>query len=234
MKASLTDTYLRNLKPPARRLEVTDESFRARGALVFRVTPKGFKSFAYRYRNLAGMSRRFTVGPYPAVSLAKARQGAYELAAKVALGEDPMEEKLSARGAARESLTFEKLAALYLRDHAGRHKSKKSQHEDKRIIYRDLLPTWRRRDIRSISRGNVVELLDAIVSRGAPVMANRVYSLVSKMFVFAMQKAYLPEGHPSPCMSVKPPGGQRRAGSGSWPRKRYGNSGRCWRGRRSP
>ena len=39
-------------------------------------------------------------------------------------------------------------------------------------IEREILPAWGKRPITSISRRDVIELLDAIVDRGVPVTAN--------------------------------------------------------------
>lgn len=55
----------------------------------------------------------------------------------------------------------------------------------------DLLPAWRDRKISKIGRRDIIAVLDAIVARGAPVQANRVQSLVSKMLNFAVGRGLL-------------------------------------------
>jgi integrase len=51
-----------------------------------------------------------------------------------------------------------------------------------------LLPCWRARDIRSITRRDVVALLDSIVDDGKPVLANRVLAALRAMFNWAIRR----------------------------------------------
>jgi hypothetical protein len=88
----LTDAYLQTCKPPAEgRLEVADT--RCVG-LTFRVTKTGGKSWCYRFRDpRSGKTTRIGIGPYPAVSLAKARERGKELQGIVAGGQNPVTAK---------------------------------------------------------------------------------------------------------------------------------------------
>jgi integrase len=49
-----------------------------------------------------------------------------------------------------------------------------------------VLPKWGKRDFRNIRRADVIELIESIVSAGKHVAANRVHSLISKVFNFAV------------------------------------------------
>jgi hypothetical protein len=49
-----------------------------------------------------------------------------------------------------------------------------------------VLPKWRGRHYDEITRADVIELLDGLVNAGAPVPANRVQSLISGMYNFAI------------------------------------------------
>ncbi|MGO9999879.1 MAG: hypothetical protein ACLPKW_19345, partial [Acetobacteraceae bacterium] len=46
-----------------------------------------------------------------------------------------------------------------------------------RILLKDALPYWQDRDARTITSREIIERLDAIVARGAPVMANRTAAI---------------------------------------------------------
>src|SRR5438552_3780833 len=86
MKANLTDRYIRTRKPPATgRLVVTDTE--AKG-LALRVTTNGEKSWLIRYRPKGQAQKYETPGPYPAVSLAKARERARAILASAKSGVD--------------------------------------------------------------------------------------------------------------------------------------------------
>ncbi len=103
--------------------------------------------------------------------------------AGVALGENPSEAK---RRAKREApgRTFEALANRYLTEYARR--KKKSAEHDERNLNLHVLPKWKDRDYTTLRRADVIELIEGILSDGKPVLANRVQSLVSVVFSFAV------------------------------------------------
>jgi len=71
----LTDPLVRAAKASSDELwEIVDAGFNAPGQMVLRVSPKGLKTFTFRYYNSAGLQKRYTIGHYPHLSLAKARE----------------------------------------------------------------------------------------------------------------------------------------------------------------
>lgn len=60
---------------------------------------------------------------------------------------------------------------------------------------------------RDIKRKQLIDLLDGIVERGAPVTANRVHALLSQLFTWAAAKDLIPA---SPMAGVERPGGEER------------------------
>src|SRR5262249_57620047 len=100
--------------------------------------------------------------------------------ARVAAGGNPVEEKRAARreGGTR---TFGALAARYLGEHAQRHK--RSHERDARNLELHVLPHWRSRAASAIKRGDVIELVEGLISDGKPTLANRIQSLVSSVFL---------------------------------------------------
>ena len=74
-----------------------------------------------------------------------------------------------------------------------------------------MLPEWKGRDARTITPAEVVDLLDGVVDRGAPVMANRVAALLSQLFRFGIHRHVLIA---SPVQLLYRPGGKEK------PRKR--------------
>ena len=147
--------------------------------LVFRVRPRGGKSWAYRYR-INGRLRRLTLGAYPALRLADARTAARTARKAVSLGRDPAAEKREAR----EADTFGELASRYIDQWA--KPRKKTWKEDQRKLNRHVLPQWRHVPASGITRRDARELLER-VAEGAPVGVNRVRSLLSKIFNFGIQ-----------------------------------------------
>ena len=193
MRQILTDALCRTKPPRIGRLEIAD--LRQAG-LVLRITSNGARSFAYRFRHPhSRKTLRATIGPYPATTLEAARKRAKDMAAQVADGTNPIELRSAEREAA-PARTFEALAARYLKEHAERHKRPRSAEEDRRNLAVHVLPKWSKRDFRTIRRADVIELIEAIVSAGKHAAGNRVHSLISKIFSFAID-ADLLEANPA-------------------------------------
>lgn len=83
-RPAFTDRYLASLKPTDRLYDVVDPS---RKGLLLRVTPKGVKTFYFRYqRNLQPV--RLMIGRYPATTLKVAYETHGELVKRLNRGED--------------------------------------------------------------------------------------------------------------------------------------------------
>jgi integrase len=186
MAQGLTDIYIRNLKAPATgRLELTDP---ACPGLCLRVTAGGVKSFAFRFR-VNGHAERLTLGKYPNLSLQNVRRRVAQLRRDILAGENPSTIKRQA-----PARTFAILAERYLEEHSRRHK--RSAGADTRNLRLHVLPKWGRRDYTTITRADVIELIERIIAAGKPVLANRVQALVSSIFTFALDAALI-TAHPA-------------------------------------
>jgi integrase len=189
----LTDALCRTKPPRAGRLEIAD--LRQAG-LVLRITSNGARSFAYRFRHPhSRKTLRATIGPYPATTLEAARKRAKDMAAQVADGTNPIDARNAEREAA-PARTFQALADRYLKEHAERHKRPRSAEEDRRNLTVHVLPKWAKRDFRAIRRADVIEVIESIVSSGKHAAGNRVHSVISKIFSFAID-ADLLEANPA-------------------------------------
>ena len=114
----------------------------------------------------------------------------------MAKGGDPAAYKQSVRSAP----TVADIATQYLDLYAKVHK--RSWWQDARLLATDVLPQWGQRKAYDIRRGDVLALLDQIVERGAPIMANRALALVRKIFNWAISRELLDH---NPCFQVKAP-----------------------------
>jgi len=181
MPSPLTDAMVRSAKPAAKIRTLRDGHPKS-GGLELRVFPSGQKSWAIRYR-IGRRQRRLTLGDANILPLG-GKNGARELARQamkqVSNGGDPAEAKREHRDAD----TVKQFAEIYMERHAKR--KKKSWRNDQAILDADVLPIWRHRLLKDIARRDVRELLNAIVDRGAPIHANRVRALLSKLFKFAI------------------------------------------------
>jgi integrase len=152
--------------------------------LVLRITPRGVKSWAFRFRDKStGRPGRATIGQYPDIGLTKARTTADAMRRDVANGINPAERKQQDRAGAGAK-SFGALAKRYLAEYAER--KKRSHPADERNLRKHVLPRWQKRPYASIKRGDVIELVEGLITAGMPTLANRVQSLVSTVFTFAL------------------------------------------------
>ncbi len=186
MQKKLTDLFVERVKSPeSGRAEYFDASF---PGLALRVTDKGAKSFSVFYR-LNGRLRRFTIGSYPQIKPADARREAQAALDRVRIGTDPSEEKRVRRAQRTpEAETFGAVLEDYLERHVRPNTRESTYIEKKRALEHDALPTWRKRPIGSITRRDVIDLIDEIIARGARIQANRTLAGLKTLFKWSIQK----------------------------------------------
>lgn len=191
-----TDAGVRALKAEAERYIAW-----ADGAPGFglRVSPKGRKSWIYMYR-FDGRSRMMTLGVFPAVGLADARIAYGNAVKALEGGTDPGADVVAENKADREAMTVADLIDLYVAKWA--KPRKRSWAEDERMLLHDVKPTLGNRKAKSIARKDMLDLLDKIVDRGAPIQANRVLAVTRRMFNFAIERDIVES---SPCYRVRAP-----------------------------
>src|SRR5262249_33624844 len=166
MSRVLTVRTIETIKPGPARQEIPDRHL---PGLYLIVQSTGIRSWAVRYRN-SGRSRKHTLGRYPALDLKAARELASKALRAVAEGRDPGREKVQARTLQPD--TVEAIARLFVERHCLRNNRPRTAFEVQRLLKRHVLPRWRSRLLRDISRRDVLDLLDRVVDTGAPVVAN--------------------------------------------------------------
>jgi integrase len=174
-KRALSDLTVKRAKPPTNgQVDIFDAGY---PGFALRVSYGGGKSWVYFYR-IGGRLRRRSLGTYPAVTLAEARQLWRDAKHQVSLGRDPGWQRAS-------DLNFESVAREWLkRDQA----DKRSLKEVTRIVEKELIPQWGQRSIRDIRRHDILVLSDRIADRGATTMARRVMAYVHRLFRWAKSR----------------------------------------------
>lgn len=218
---AFNDRSLRALKPHGEsRVDYMDTSPGMRGFGIM-VRPSGTTTFFVRYR-VERAERRVTLGDFPTLPLATARELARDVLGRVAVGADP---QAGDQQQPAEAMAFGDLAASYLEPHAKRRLRPRSFAEEERVIQHDLLPCWAM-PASAIRRRDVAQLLQAIVARGANVQANRTRAVLSRIFSYAVELEILEY---NPVVGVRRPRPRNDPASVSSPRTRsacYGPSGR--------
>ena len=179
MKKALTTLGVSREKPPKKgQKEIFDKGY---PGLCLRVSYGGQKSWSYFFR-LNGNLHRMGLGQYPSTSLSEARDAWREARDTVAKGQDPRRKKEASTG----DVTAE------VRKWLDRELSKKkSFRQVERLMEREVIAAWGERPIKSITRGDVRDLIDGIVDRDAVVMARVVHGYVFQFFKWCVGRGDL-------------------------------------------
>jgi integrase len=194
MAKRLTDLACARARPvPGKRLELYDGAGGVPG-LALRITERGIKSWSVYYR-VGGRLRRLTLGRYPDLSLVEARRRARQALEQADRGFDPAGR---AEGRRRRD-RFAEVAADYLELHCRRNR-----HRAIPVTMRFLRPAlaaWGPRPIQSITKRDVLDLVDGIAGR-APTMANRTQALLKRLFAWAVEREIIAA---NPLAGLRPP-----------------------------
>jgi hypothetical protein len=149
----LTDREIRNAKPSDKSYKMFDG-----GGLYLEVDPSGGKWWRFKYR--IPREKRISLGVYPAVSLADARELRDEKRRLVAKGIDPSEQRKAIKSARadRAENTFEVIATEWL----GKFIDPMSTSHSKRVHARftnGVFPTIGSRPIAEITRAELINAL---------------------------------------------------------------------------
>ena len=131
-----------------------------------KVTPKGRKVFIVLYRTGGAGSklRKYTIGPYGRVTLHQARVAAQKVFAAKVDGRDPAAEKREGKRRAVADL-IEDLLETFITQRLSQNRSAA---ETSRLLRREVGKPWAGRSVHAISKRDIVEVVSAIVQRGAP------------------------------------------------------------------
>ena len=190
---TLTARHIDSIKPTTTRVEYVDDKV---PGLALRVMPTGVKSWTVRYRH-RGRLRRVTLGSAAVITLAQARERVRDLLHDASKGADPATEKQ----AGRKAQTIGDLADLYIEKWA--KPRKRSWKADDNLLRKKVLPRWQHRAIADITRQDVRQLVEGVAEAGAPIVANRVAALLSKLFAFALDRDLV---QASPAVRIPRPG----------------------------
>lgn len=166
--------------------------------LALRVGAGGTKTWTVRYR-AAGRQRRYKLGCFPTKSLADARDEARAVINAAQAGKDPAQKRQEDRS---DDTTFGALAAEVLEAKAGRRANTLRQY--RQVLDVELLPKWKDRPANSITRRDVVLLVEAIARRGAPVQANRTLATIKMVFNTGLKRGW-PSLEHNPAHRMDPP-----------------------------
>jgi integrase len=131
------------------------------GGLYLQVAPGGSKSWLYRYK-AGGKEHWHGLGPWPAISLAQARERAAEARRLRLDGHDPIEVRRAARLGATTAMTFDECAAAYIAAHRAGWRNPKHESQWKSSLATYASPVFGMLPVAAIDTGLVMKVIEPL------------------------------------------------------------------------
>src|SRR5258706_3248308 len=200
-RVKLTKTVIDALPIPSKDIVHWDTGSPGFGV---KVTPKGRKVFIVLYRTAGAGSRlrKYTIGPYGRVTLNQPRVTAQRVFAARLDGRDLAAEKKDSRRRMVADRVDDLLEA-FIAQHVSQNRSAP---EISRMLRREVGSSWGSQSIHEISKRDVIDVVNAIEQRGAPVAANKALKAIKTFFRWCVGRAVLDrspaDGVPLPAKEV--------------------------------
>ena len=192
----LTDTAIKKAKPGIKPVKLSDGK-----GMYLLVSPAGSKLWRWKYRVL-GKEKVMSLGAYPDVSLAQARDGMAEARKILAAGDDPMAirkaDKVATRTAAENS--FETVARMWWA-HWKPARSEQHAGQVMRRFEANVFPYIGARPVSEILAPELVAMLKAIEKRGVNDLAKRALHTSGQVFRYAIAHGLAKR---NPATDIKP------------------------------
>lgn len=178
---ALTDVKIRQAKPKEKPYKLSDEK-----GLYLQITPKGSKLWKLKYRFLK-KEKKLSIGAYPDISLAEARNKRDQARNQLANEIDPSLDKQIKRKALREA--SENSFELIAREWFVKFSTQWTPQHGERILRRlekDIFPWLGQQPISQIMAPQLLSTLRRIENRGAIETAHRALQNCSQVFRYAV------------------------------------------------
>ena len=194
-----------------------DERFegRADGDGLYLRYRKEDKNPIWRYRyKLAGKSRVMVIGSYTDFPLAKAREVAKELSARVALGYDVAGEKQERKAEAVAKIEAEK-NALTVADLAVEYYTRQIvptyKHPElfRSSLNKNVVANIGKMKVEAVRPRHIDEVLQEVLSRGSPTVTNDTLRILKRLFDYAVVRGMI-EVNPAISFGNKDAGGKEK------------------------
>lgn len=162
------------------------------GGLYLRIAPTGAKSWVFRFQ-IAGKRRDMGLGPYPDVTLARAREKASAHRAQSREGADPIAAKRAERQAQllaeAKGRTFREVAEEYIARNEAGWRNAKHRQQWRNTLATYVYPVIGNLPVAAVDTGLVVQVLDPIWAT-KPETAGRVRGRIEAVLDTATVRGY--------------------------------------------
>lgn len=192
-----------------------DERFdgRADGNGLYLCFPKNYSSPFWRLRyKFAGKSRAMVIASYSEMPLAKAREVARELSARVSLGYDVAGEKQERKAEALAKIEAEKNAinvASLAAEYYARQIETTYKHPElfRSSLQKNIVALIGKMKVEDVRPRHVDTVLQDVLERGSPTVANDVLRMLKRLFDYAVVRGMI-EVNPAISFGAKDAGGK--------------------------
>jgi integrase len=199
MKVKLTKRLIDAAVPTSKDLFLWDSSIPGFG---LKITPKDARVFVLQYwaPRLKQVRRRYTIGPFGALTVEQARTEAERLRGLIASGEDPAAAKKQAREGAQTAAaeTLTRVSTLYLAECRAKMKQRTAD-EYERLFRVYILPVLGARPVSAVSTRELHAL--HLKYARSPYQANRILQLLRAFFSWSERTGYRPR-QSNPCYGI--------------------------------
>jgi hypothetical protein len=177
----LTDVQIKKAKAAEKAYRLVDD-----GGLHLFVTPAGGKLWRMRYK-IDGREKTLSIGQYPDISLADAREARDKAKRTMASGRDPIVQQKIDRLTKRsdDAVTFEVLAREWFALNKG-HWVDRHAADVIESLERNIFPKLGALPLGEINAPMVLDVLRTVEKRGAGETARRLRQRISAVFVFGI------------------------------------------------
>jgi hypothetical protein len=172
----LTARTVEAAQPGAKRVEIPDGTGLG---LYLVVEPTGAKSWYRRFRDSHGKPKRVKLGDVNHLSLAAARHAATSARLRSERQGDAAPAPVPVAGGDR----IEVAIGQFLEKHAYAKNRRSTAWASERAFNRLVLPAWRGRTVGSITRRDVIDLVEHVAT-DRPYLANRTLGVLHKLFAW--------------------------------------------------
>ncbi len=169
-----------------------------------RLTPKGTKSFIFFYRR-NGKQRRSTLGRFPELTLAEARDKARDILRLLDAGEDPRRDRHKQEKEFEQADTYAAAVDDYIQKYAIAKKNNRRWKTQQQLLMNagKKLDTngrpdkkskgWADLPVTEITRRHIHDALDARMAAGKPYVANRTFEVLRTFYRWLHSRDRVPE-----------------------------------------
>lgn len=177
----LTDRGVRSAKPKDKEYFLSDGM-----GLYLRVRPSGSKLWVLRYTNLSGRQAKKSLGSYPNVSLAHARELALSSRESLVRGVDPQSMQ------SETPATVQELFEIWMKQDISVRREARGAYRLRLRAEKHILPYIGSDSLQAVTRSRALTLLRKQVQQGHKAQANVTLRDLHQMFNFALAHEWIP------------------------------------------